>query len=362
MIEWPLQALAWLRGPLVNPSLDIVTYGGLSGWEVVQASQRVSMAADVGYKLKTRSESLGNGVSRFYAKLWPQSVAEPSEWNINADVESRDGSVLLVSYNADVTFGNIEITPVSGPLPPTPPSITTQPANQSVTEGQTATFSVMASGSAPLAYQWQRDGVDITGATVASYTTPATTLADTGAVFSCRVSNGAGSVTSDAATLTVTVGTTSSLLSDDFNPATTEANPVWRFYDPYQGVSGASLLTLDGSNALIEIPGGLSHDLWAGNNRAPRLLQPAADEDFAIEAKFESTPVAQYQLQGIIVQQDDDTFLRFSTYHDGSSLRVFVAYIDGGAYHDLSLGGASRQPAVSAGHPCGESMDLSLLR
>ena len=61
-------------------------------------------------------------------------------------------------------------------------------------------------------------------------------------------------------------------------------------------------------------------------------MQPATNEDFAIEAKVESTPVAQYQIQGIIVQQDDDTFLRFSTYHDGSSLRVFVAYIDGGAY------------------------------
>ena len=224
------------------------------------------------------------------------------------------------------------IVDADSPNQATPPSIATQPANQTVTEGQTATFSVVASGSAPLAYQWQRDGVDIAGATGASYTTPATTLADTGAVFGCGVSNEAGSVTSDAATLTVTAGTISSLLSDDFNPATTEANPAWRFYDPYQGVSGASVLTLDGSNALIEIPAGLSHDLWAGNsNLAPRLLQPAADEDFAIEAKFESTPVAQYQIQGIVVQQDDDTFLRFSTYHDGSSLRVFVAYIDGGA-------------------------------
>ena len=95
-------------------------------------------------------------------------------------------------------------TPVGGAS--TPPSITSGPSNQSVNSGQTATFSVLASGSAPLSYQWQRDGVDISGATGASYTTPATTLADDGAVFRCRITNAAGSVTSGSATLTVTGG------------------------------------------------------------------------------------------------------------------------------------------------------------
>ncbi|HEY1312758.1 MAG TPA: immunoglobulin domain-containing protein, partial [Steroidobacteraceae bacterium] len=51
------------------------------------------------------------------------------------------------------------------------PSITTQPANQSVTAGQTATFSVVAGGTAPLSYQWQKGGAAIAGATAPSYTT-----------------------------------------------------------------------------------------------------------------------------------------------------------------------------------------------
>ena len=84
------------------------------------------------------------------------------------------------------------------------PSITTQPANQTVTAGQTATFSVVASGTAPLGYQWRRNGAAISGATSASYTTPATTTSDSGAQFAVVVSNSTGSVTSDAATLTVT--------------------------------------------------------------------------------------------------------------------------------------------------------------
>src|SRR5213592_74335 len=84
------------------------------------------------------------------------------------------------------------------------PTITTQPANQTVTAGQTATFAVVAAGTAPLTYQWQKNGANLTGATSASYTTPATTTADSGSTFRVVVANTAGTVTSAAATLTVT--------------------------------------------------------------------------------------------------------------------------------------------------------------
>ena len=86
-----------------------------------------------------------------------------------------------------------------------PPTITTQPASQTVTAGQAATFSVTASGTAPLGYQWQKNGAPISGATGASYTTPATTSADNGAQFRVVVSNSVSSATSSAATLTVNV-------------------------------------------------------------------------------------------------------------------------------------------------------------
>src|ERR1700676_88222 len=83
------------------------------------------------------------------------------------------------------------------------PTITTQPASQTVTAGQTATFGVVAGGTAPLSYQWQKNGVNIGGATLASYTTPVTATTDSGSTFRVVVSNTAGSVTSNAATLTV---------------------------------------------------------------------------------------------------------------------------------------------------------------
>jgi hypothetical protein len=86
---------------------------------------------------------------------------------------------------------------------PVAPYINTQPANQTVAVGQTATFSVVVAGTPPLAYQWQKNGADITGATSFSFTTPATTTADSGEMFRVKVSNSAGTVTSNAATLTV---------------------------------------------------------------------------------------------------------------------------------------------------------------
>src|SRR5207247_3367192 len=83
-----------------------------------------------------------------------------------------------------------------------PPAITTQPVSRTVTAGQTASFSVTATGTAPLSYQWQRAGAPISGATLASYTTPPTTSGDNGAQFTVVVSNTAGRVTSREATLT----------------------------------------------------------------------------------------------------------------------------------------------------------------
>jgi hypothetical protein len=83
------------------------------------------------------------------------------------------------------------------------PSITAQPASQTVTAGQTASFAVVAAGTAPLSYQWQKNGANIAGASSASYTTAATTTSDSGSTFHAVVTNTAGTVTSAAATLTV---------------------------------------------------------------------------------------------------------------------------------------------------------------
>ena len=109
-------------------------------------------------------------------------------------------SVVVTNSAGKITSNAATLTVNAAPVAP---SITQQPSNQTVTVGQTATFSVAAAGTAPLAYQWQKGTTAITGATAASYTTPATTMSDNGTRFSVVVTNSAGKITSNAATLTV---------------------------------------------------------------------------------------------------------------------------------------------------------------
>jgi glucose/arabinose dehydrogenase len=88
----------------------------------------------------------------------------------------------------------------------TAPFITTQPANVSVNAGQPATFQVAASGSAPLSYQWQKNGTNIPGAINPTFTINNTVVGDNG-MYRVVVSNGSGSVMSNQVTLTVVVNT-----------------------------------------------------------------------------------------------------------------------------------------------------------
>lgn len=90
-----------------------------------------------------------------------------------------------------------------GSQTPVAPVITSQPAAQTTTVGLTATFSVTASGTAPLGYQWSENGAVISGATGSSYTTAPVTTGNNGASFTVVVTNSVGSATSNPAILTV---------------------------------------------------------------------------------------------------------------------------------------------------------------
>lgn len=87
------------------------------------------------------------------------------------------------------------------------PTITIQPGNQSVIAGQTAIFSVQATGSGLVTYQWQKGSTPITGATSPNYTTGRTLASENGSQFSVVATNPSGSATSNIATLTVNPST-----------------------------------------------------------------------------------------------------------------------------------------------------------
>ena len=85
------------------------------------------------------------------------------------------------------------------------PSITTQPASISIAAGSDAVFAVAAHGTEALSYQWRRDGTPITGANAPVLKLSAVSAGDASG-YSVQVSNAAGTVTSDTATLTVSAG------------------------------------------------------------------------------------------------------------------------------------------------------------
>ncbi len=93
------------------------------------------------------------------------------------------------------------------------PAITSQPLNQQVTQGNNAAFSVTASGSGPLAYQWRLNGTNIAGSTSSTYSIPNAQPVHAGN-YSAVVANAAGSVTSRTATLTVTLVAPTPILAE----------------------------------------------------------------------------------------------------------------------------------------------------
>jgi PKD repeat protein len=190
---------------------------------------------------------------------------------------------------------------------PIAPSIITQPADQTVVEGQTATFSVVAEGTEPLFYQWQRDGDDIPGATGATYTTPGTTLADDGATFRCIVTNAVGSVTSDAATLTVTAA----------GPRVTDGQVVLYTFEEGSGttvsdVSGVGMpldLSVDNAAAVSWVAGGLvinGPTIVASAGPATKVIDGSqASNELTIEAWVKPASTTQMGTVRIVTLSSD---------------------------------------------------------
>ncbi|MER3465645.1 MAG: phage tail protein, partial [Chitinophagaceae bacterium] len=112
------------------------------------------------------------------------------------------------SYDVIVTgtCGSVTSTAVSLTIN-TAPTITTQPTAQAVCSGANAAFTVTATGSGTLAYQWRKGGINISGATASTYTIASVTAADA-ANYDVVITNGCGSVTSNSVALTLNAATT----------------------------------------------------------------------------------------------------------------------------------------------------------
>jgi hypothetical protein len=169
------------------------------------------------------------------------------------------------------------------------PSITVQPAGVTVTAGQTATFSVGAAGTSPLNYQWRKNSANISGATASSYTTPTTTSGDNGAKFDVVVSNTIGSMTSNAAMLTVTAST-ATLQSIAVTPAA-----------PSVGIGSSVQFTATGTYSDNSTKNVTSSVTWASSN--PLFATILAATGLATGVAVGTTEIT--AMQGSVVSPND---------------------------------------------------------
>jgi photosystem II stability/assembly factor-like uncharacterized protein len=185
---------------------------------------------DVAVGTVCAAPATGNSTSCTYTT--PPLALSDSGLQFRAHAENGAGDVFS-------TTATVTVTAV-----PVAPRFTTQPSDVTVTVGQNATFSVTAIGTAPLSYQWQRDGADIAGANAASYTLTNAQLADSGARFRVVVENAAGVASSVEALLTV--------VPSPVPPAQpgscTSSNPAgWCWVQPSPHSNTLSALAIDGT-------------------------------------------------------------------------------------------------------------------
>ena len=118
-------------------------------------------------------------------------------------------TVFVQGFNAEGLTNNVQqpiVFMITGGVTTTAPAISTQPQGQSVSAGTAVTFTVVATGSPAPAFQWTKNGANLTGATAASLTIATAQTADAGN-YAVVVTNSAGTVTSSPATLTVNPAT-----------------------------------------------------------------------------------------------------------------------------------------------------------
>ena len=178
--------------------------------------------------------------------------ATSASYAVTGVTSANAGSYTVVASNAagSVTSSAAVLTVISVP------TITTQPATQSVITGGNVTFSVVATtGGGTLAYQWSKGGVAIAGATSASYTITGATSGSAG-TYTVTVSNAAGSVTSSGAVLTITSVVTAPTITTQ--PATQTANQGASVTLSVVANNGGGTLTYQWSKGGVAIGGATS--------------------------------------------------------------------------------------------------------
>jgi uncharacterized repeat protein (TIGR02543 family) len=332
--EHPFGGLGWFRKPPEHDYYRLSILGN-DNFDIATDEGSHQLVEEVPYIFKIRVETLPGG--SFYSfKVWEASDPEPSAWDLSgygsdADPDEAHGSVLLVAHRTDASFGDVTITP--GPFDDTPPVIsdvqvmpsettamitwtTDEPATSGVDYGESPSYGNSVDDSALVT----EHAITLTGLI-------------SGTLYHYQITSVDGNENATHSTdLTFrTASTPSSIVSDDFNTCGLNTG-LWMWTDPLDDAT----LAMTGTHTYdawvsIAVPAGISHDIWDEGNQAPRIMQPANDTDFEIEVKFESGVSQQYQIQGVLVEEDDDDFLRLDFHSWVSDTRLFAAIFEPGS-------------------------------
>ena len=128
----------------------------------------------------------------------------------------------------------------------------------------------------------------------------------------------------------------SGLVSDDFASCALSDRWTWVNPDEDGDGHGDGDYLMRGRQLAITVPDGAQHNVWTSGIDAPRLMQASNDTDFTVEVKFDSdlpagadTGIA---MQGILIQEDEDTFLRFEFHKRLQTvINVYTAAINNGS-------------------------------
>jgi hypothetical protein len=230
--------------------------GGLTAPQIIAAP--VAQSATVGSTAQFSVSAVGSGALNY-------------QWSLNnAPISGANGFALSIAGVAATDAGSYTVTVtnavgavVSAPVSLTilslvvPPAITSQPSNASATVGSSVSFTVGASGTGTLTYQWSVGGTPIAGATTATFTLPNVQLTDAG-TYAVVARSVFGSANSAGAVLSVSASPIAPIFQ--YQPSTTSVT-VGGTASFSVGVVGSPPITYQWSKNGTAIPGATSSGL-----------------------------------------------------------------------------------------------------
>ena len=379
-----LGALTWYRW--AGNGTSRFEMRGNGGQDIVtpQADRDIQFEVPYIFKLSVQSSAFSGNTATYRFKFWPEGEPEPPQWYITATGNTGEpaaGSVVLVAHHAMVSWGNVKVTPIQNETftinvqQPANGSIIVTPDKPTYNYGETVEIRSLGQGNYVMS-NWTGSFTGNENPLVFDITENITV----GAAFELGskpklniTTNGQGSVEispikpnntysyGDLVTLTpkpklgyifagwtgdltgannpaqIIMDTTKDIvanfissnpdspISDDFNACALNTN-LWAFVNPV----GDGSYEMNGTQLRLNVPANVSHNIWADGNRSVRVMQPTQNVDFEIVTKFESAVTKRFQMQGILVEEDSQNFLRFEVHFDGTSNRLYVARIQDG--------------------------------